>query len=189
MAVGTMPGVYCRNSGTWGSPDAVKVGPPHVGPPKRFSRPRHKTSRWAPHMPHSVPMCAASTNKARDPGTLRGPLDPEAGMEVPGTRRPAGGQAHPREPTPARVKRISLPALAGSSQKTLAPRRWRRRGGQGRKSCQSLSALPGKGGRPYLPPLRRILGREEATSPPKKNPKGFSRQNPSGPKGAPVVSP
>ena len=37
----------------------------------------------------------ASTTKAKDPGTLRGPLDPEAGMEV----RPAGVQAHPREPT------------------------------------------------------------------------------------------
>ena len=63
------------------------------------------------------------------------------------------------------------------------------KGGQRRKSCQPLSALPRKGGRPHLPPLRRILGREEATSPPKENPKGFSRQNPSGPKGAPVVSP
>ena len=31
---------------------------------------------------------AASTNKARDPGTLWGPLDPEAGMEVPRTPTP-----------------------------------------------------------------------------------------------------
>ena len=25
----------CRNSGTWGSPSAAKVGPPSVGPPRR----------------------------------------------------------------------------------------------------------------------------------------------------------
>ena len=27
-------------------------------------------------------------NKAKNPGTLRGPIDPEAGMEVPGTPMP-----------------------------------------------------------------------------------------------------
>ena len=78
----------CPNSGTWGSPDAVKLGQPHVGPPRRRSTLRHKIGRWAPHLPHGVPMRAASTNKARDPGTLRGPLDPEADVEVPGNPTP-----------------------------------------------------------------------------------------------------
>ena len=73
MAAGTMPGGYCRNSGTWGSPDAVKVGPPHVGPPRRHSRSRHKTGRWAPHLPHGVPAHATSTTKAKDSGTRRVP--------------------------------------------------------------------------------------------------------------------
>ena len=57
----------------------------------------------------------ASTTKANDQGTPRGPLDPEEDMEVPGT------PAHGRRPgsTPETnlqcAKRISLPALAGSS--------------------------------------------------------------------------
>ena len=55
-----------------------------------------------PHLPHGVPTHAASTTKAKDPGTLRGPLDPEAGMEVPGPRRPAGGQARPGNQPPVR---------------------------------------------------------------------------------------
>ena len=115
MAARTMPAGYCRNSGTWGSPDAVKVGPPHVGPPRRRSRPRHKTGRWPPHLPHGVPAHAASTTKARDSGTVRGPLDPEAGVEVPGTPTPGRRPGSPPGTNLQCAKRISLPALAGSS--------------------------------------------------------------------------
>ena len=85
-----------------GFPDAVKVGPSHMGPPRRHSRPRHKTGRCPPHLPHGVPTRATSTTKAKDPRTLRGPLDPEAGLEVPGPRRPAGGLAHPGNQPPVR---------------------------------------------------------------------------------------
>ena len=55
-----------------------------------------------PHPPHGVPMHAASTTKAKDTGSLRGPLELEAGMAVPGPRRPAGGQAHPGNQPPVR---------------------------------------------------------------------------------------
>ena len=41
-----------------------------------------------PPLAHSVPTHATSTTKAKDPGTLQGPLDPEAGMDVPGTMTP-----------------------------------------------------------------------------------------------------
>ena len=139
-----MPGGYCRNSGTWGSPDAVKVGPSHMGPLRRHSRPRHKTGRWPPHLPHGVPTRAASTSKARNLGTLRAPLDPEDGVEVPGT------------PTPGR---------------------------------RPGSPRPAKGGRPHLTSLRRILGRKEATSPPKKNAEGFSRLKPPPPQRCPCGTP
>ena len=52
-----------------------------------------------PHLPHGDQTSTASTTKAKDWGTLQGPLNPEEDMEVPGTRRQVGGQAHPREPT------------------------------------------------------------------------------------------
>ena len=42
----------------------------------------------APHLPHGASVHATSTTKAKDSGTLRGPLDPEEGMEVPGTPTP-----------------------------------------------------------------------------------------------------
>ena len=66
-----------------------------------------------PHLPHGVPTHAASTTKAKDPGTLRGPLDPKASMEVPGTLTP-GRRLGPFPGTNLQcAKRISLPALAG----------------------------------------------------------------------------
>ena len=96
----------CRNSGTWGSPDAVKVGPPHVGPPRRHSRPRHKTGRCPPHLPHGVRMNTASTTKAKDQRTPRGPLYPEADMEVPGTPAPGRRPGSPPGTSLQRAKRI-----------------------------------------------------------------------------------
>ena len=60
-------------------------------------------------------MDTASTTKAKDWGTLRGPLKPEEDMEVP--RTPALGR-RPGSPPGAnlqRAKKISSPALAGSS--------------------------------------------------------------------------
>ena len=126
---------------------------------------------------------AASRTKARDSGTLWGPLDPEAGMEVPGTptpgRRPSsspGANLH------TRAKRISLPAQAGSSQKTWAPRRWRRRGGQGWKTCQSLSALPGKGGRPHLTPSEEYLDEKKPRRPLRRTRRGFPAKTPPAPR-------
>ena len=86
-----------------------------MGPPRRHSRPRHKTGRWDPHLPHGVPTHVASTTKAKDPGTLRGPLDSEAGMEVPATPMPGRRPGSPPVTNLQYAKRISLPALAGSS--------------------------------------------------------------------------
>ena len=89
---GLFPGGYCRNSGTWGSTDAVKVGPPPVGPPRRRSRPRFKTGRWAPHLPHHDQTSTASTTTAKDRGTPRGPPQPgrrRGGPGDPGARQEA----------------------------------------------------------------------------------------------------
>ena len=68
----------------------------------------------APHLPHGVPTHAASTNKARDPGTLRGPLDPEAGVEVPGNPTPGRRLGSSPGTNLQHAMRISLPAPAGS---------------------------------------------------------------------------
>ena len=120
-----------------------------------------------PHPPHGVPTHTAPTTKAKDPGILRGPLYREAGMEVPRTptpgRRPGstpGTNLHTRECQP----RLEAPRRLGRQEDGGA------KGGRRRKSYQPLPALPKKGGWTHLPPLRRILGREEATSPPKENP-------------------
>ena len=51
-----MRGGYCRNCGTRGSPDAVKVGPPLVGPPRRRTRQGFNTN---------------PTDNAEVPGTRR----------------------------------------------------------------------------------------------------------------------
>ena len=66
-------------------------------------------------MPHGALTHAASITKAKDPRTLRGPLDPEAGMEVPGTPTPSRRPDSPLGTNLQCAKRISLPALAGSS--------------------------------------------------------------------------
>ena len=57
----------------------------------------------------------ASTTKAKDLGTPRGPLDPEADMEVPGTPTPGRRPGSPPGTNLQCARRISLPALAGSS--------------------------------------------------------------------------
>ena len=183
-----MPGGYCRNNGTRGSPDVVKVGPPHVGPPRRRSRPRHKTSRWAPHLSRDDQANTASTTTTTDRGTPWGTLNPAEDMVVPGTptpgRRPGsppGTNLHTREEDKFASPGWKPPKNLGA-KKMEAP--WR----TGTEKL-AVSVRPhGKGGRPHLTPVRRILGREEATSPPKKSREGFSRQNPSCPKCAPVVS-
>ena len=96
-----------------GSPDAVKVGPPHVGPPRRLSRPRHKTGRWAPHLPHDDGI----DNHGKGPGDPLGPPSTrQKTWRSRGPRRPAGGQAHPQEPTSTRAKRISFPEDLGAKK-------------------------------------------------------------------------
>ena len=119
----------CRNSGTWGSPDAVKVDRPHVGPPTRHSRSRHKTGRCPPHLPHGIQMDTASTTKAKDWETLRSPLNPEEDMEVPRTptpgRRPGsppGTNLHTREEDEPASSDWKLPEDLGA-KKMEAPRR------------------------------------------------------------------
>ena len=145
-------------------------------------------------LPEGPPICPRTTRQARhrqprqrtggppgspQPGRRRGGLeDPDARQEarlIPGNQPPV--RKEDKLASPGWMLPEDLCA-----KKTEVP--W----GKGRKSCQSMSALPRKGGPPHLTPLRRILGQEEATSPTKKNPEGFSRQNPSNPKGAPVGS-
>ena len=144
-----------------------------MGPP---SAPRHPDRRGV-------------DNQGKGLGDPPGPLNPEEDMEVPGTPRPGRSPGtppranlHMREEDKLASPRWKLPEDLGA-KKMEAP--W---GTEMEKLLVSVR-LPGKGGRLHLTPLRRIIGREEATSPPKKNPEGFSRQNPSSPKGAPVVSP
>ena len=140
----------------------------------------------APHLPRGDQANAASTTTAKDPGA---PLNPEEDVEVPGTptpgRRPGappGTNLHTREEDELASPGWKLLEDLGA-KKTEAPRG--DRDGKGVNPCppalQKWATAPN--------PLRRILGREEATSLPKKNPEGFSCQNPSSPKGAPVVSP
>ena len=105
----------CRNSGTWGSPDAVKVGPLHEGPPRIHSRPRNKTGRWAPHLPHGVVARATSATKTKDSGTLWVPLNPEPTVRLPGTPMPGRRPGSVPGANAQNAKEISLPAPAGSS--------------------------------------------------------------------------
>ena len=49
-ATRTMPGGYCRNSGTWGFPDAAKVGPTS-GPTRKTSKTWSQDRRWATPSP------------------------------------------------------------------------------------------------------------------------------------------
>ena len=67
------------------------------------------------HLPHGIPTHAASANKAKSPGTLWGPLDPEAGVEVPGTPTPGRRPGSFPGTNLQRAMRISLPAPAESS--------------------------------------------------------------------------
>ena len=189
VAAGTMPGGYCRNSETWGSPDAVKVRPPHLGPPRRHSRPRHKTGRWSPPSGPRRPDEHGIDNQGKGPGDPPRPPRPgrrHGGPGDPGARQEA--RLTPGNQPPAREE-DKLTSPGWKLLEDLGAKKMEALRGRRRKNCQSLSALHGKGGRPHLPPLRKILGREEATSPLKKNPEGFSSQNPSDPKAAPVVSP
>ena len=107
--------IVCRNSGTWGSPDAVKVGPPHEGPPRTHSRPRHKADRWASHLPHGVVAHATPATKTKDSGTLRVPLNPEARVRLPGTPMPGRRPGSVPGTDAQNAKEISLPAPARSS--------------------------------------------------------------------------
>ena len=94
---------FCHNSGTRGSPDAFKVGPPPVGSPRRRTRQGFKTGRWAPHLPHGNQARTASTTTTKGWGTSRGhpqpgrrrggPGDPDARQEArltPGLEPPHG---------------------------------------------------------------------------------------------------
>ena len=51
------------------------------------------------HLPDGIQMDTASTTKAKDWGTLRGPLNPEEDMEVLGNPAPCRRPGSPREPT------------------------------------------------------------------------------------------
>ena len=79
------------------------------------SRPRHKTGRWAPHLPHGIVAHATSATKAKDSGTLRVPLDPEASFRLPGTPMPGRRPGSVPGANVQNAKEISLPAPAGSS--------------------------------------------------------------------------
>ena len=129
---------WAHQEGTQGQGTRLADGPPICPMASRGTR--HRQPRQRTGGPSGAPSTRKKTRRSRGP------------------RRPVGGQAQPRERTSTRAKRMSLPAPAGSSQNTWVPRRWWRQGGQGQKICQSLSALSGKGGRPHLTPLRRILG-------------------------------
>ena len=66
-------------------------------------------------MPYGVAAHATSTTKAKNSGTLRSPLDPEAGMEVPRTPAPGRMLDSPPGTNLQYAKKISLPAPAGNS--------------------------------------------------------------------------
>ena len=68
-----------------------------------------------PHLPHGIQMDTTSTTKAKDWGTLRGPLNPEEDIDVPGTPPPGRRPGSPPGTNLQRAMKISLPALAGSS--------------------------------------------------------------------------
>ena len=57
----------------------------------------------------------ASTTKAKDQGTPRGPLNPKEDVEVPGTPAPGRRPGSPPGTNLQRATKISLPALVGSS--------------------------------------------------------------------------
>ena len=142
-----------------------------------------KLAYGPPHLPRGNQANVASTTTTKDRGILRAPLNPKEDVEVPGTPlgSPPGTNLHTCEEDELASPGWKLPEDLGA-KKMEAP--W----GAGTEKLSVLVRPHGKFGRPHLTPLRKILGREEATSSPKKNPEGFSHQNPSGPKGAPVVS-
>ena len=84
-AAGTMPGGYCRNSGTWGSPDDAKVEPTPLGSTRRPARHEAKAGDGPPHL--RVKTCTARQNPGRGVGCLR--VQPLSGTLLK-TRRPLG---------------------------------------------------------------------------------------------------
>ena len=101
----------------------------------------------------------ASTTEAKDRGTPWGPLDPEADIEVPGTPAPGRRPGSPPGTNPPEKLSVSV-----------------------RPPWKRLAAIP-------TPSEKNTWMRRGHVASYKENPEGFSRQNPSGPKGAPVVSP
>ena len=125
-------------------------------------------------------------NHGKGPGD---PLNPEEDVEVPGTPTPSRRPCSPLGTNLHTCEEDEFASPGWKPPKNLGAKKMEAPWRTGTEKL-SVSVRPhGKGGRPHLTPVRRILGREEATSPPKKSPEGFSRQNSSSPKGAPVVSP
>ena len=174
-----MPGGYYRNSGTWGSPDAVKVGPPHVGPPRRHSRPRHKTGGWAPICPAATRRTRHRQPRQRTGGPPGPPSTRKKTWRSRGPRRPAGGQAHSREPTSTRTEKMSpgwkLPEDLGA-KKMEAP--W----GAGTEKLSVSVRPPGKGGRPHLTPSEEYLDERKPRRLIRRIQRGFPAKTPPSPR-------
>ena len=151
----------CRNSGTWGSPDVVKVGPPHLGPPRRQSRPRHKAGRWPPICPRH-PDGHVIDNQGEGLGDPSGP--PQPGRRHGGLRDPVARQE-------ARLTTGSQPPMCApmSEEDKLASPGWKLPEDLGTKKMEgprgagteklSVSIRPPwKWWATGPTPLRRILG-------------------------------
>ena len=92
-AAGTMPGGYCRNSGTWGSPDDAKVEPPPLVPleDQQDTKPRPEMGR-----PISARRCEQRNRTPEGEWVASGSnLSPgrRRDKEASGFRGPAGGRA------------------------------------------------------------------------------------------------
>ena len=141
------PGGYCHNSGTRGSPDAVKVGPPPVGPPRRQTRQGFNTGRCPP------PICPTATRQGRHQQSRLGTgwpsrvtLNPADDAEVPGTRTPG--------------RRLGSPpgsSLHTSEEDKLASSGWKLLEDLGTKKTKAPRRdMVGKGVSPYPPALQKV---------------------------------
>ena len=137
-AVETMPGGYCRNSGTWGSPCAAKVRPT-----SRPTKKTHKTWIQSQEMGHPISCPKKMAKFYRDPEKGVGGLQvqPFPGA-VPDGRLPGTVTRHAARLPPGMssvLKRIRSPTRAEDAGRLgLQEKGWSL--GRGRWGCQSTTS-------------------------------------------------
>ena len=166
-----MPGGYCRSSGTWGSPSAAKVGPLPVGPRRRWTRPRTKPSLRDHPLTPRRPSKTYTDKGLRSWGPAGSPNQARRHGRPRGSEFPAGGWAPSRVPPCIGVDKLSTSCQKSSEDLgSKAKVAW---AGRIARGCVSHCSPP----RRTLPPNpKETLGRGEATSPPKLDEEGPSRQ-------------